>query len=106
MCYMCYMEARPRRSAKKNQVGVRELRQNLSVYLRRVEAGETLEVSERGRAVALLTPLPTSASPLDRLIAEGRATEAAGDLLDLGLPDGKVSRKLTKALEAIREDRT
>ena len=40
------------------QVGVRELRQNLSVYLRRVEAGETLEVTEHGHSVARLTPLP------------------------------------------------
>lgn len=106
VCCKCYMEAGARRQAKKNQIGVRELRQNLSVYLRRVEAGETLEVSERGRTVALLTPLPRSASPLERLIAEGRATEPAGDLLELGLPGGKATRKLTDALDAIREDRT
>ncbi|HXI18655.1 MAG TPA: type II toxin-antitoxin system prevent-host-death family antitoxin [Chloroflexota bacterium] len=42
-------------------VGVRELRQNLSVYLRRVEAGETLRVTDRGRPVALLGPLPGGA---------------------------------------------
>lgn len=100
------MEAGARRGAKKSQIGVRELRQNLSVYLRRVEAGETLEVSDRGRAVALLTPLPRSTSLLDRLIAEGRATAASGDLLELGLPTGRVTRKLTDALESIREDRT
>ncbi len=99
------MEAGARRSAKKNQVGIRDLRQNLSVYLRRVEAGETLEVSDRGKAVALLTPLPQSTSVLDRLIAEGRATAAVGDLLDLGLPAGKVSRSLTDALEADRKER-
>ncbi len=100
------MEAGARRGAKKSQIGVRELRQNLSVYLRRVEAGETLEVSDRGRAVALLTPLPRSTSLLDRLIAEGRATAESGDLLELGLPTGRVTRKLTDALESIREDRT
>jgi prevent-host-death family protein len=106
MCYKCYMEATPRRRKKGHQVGIRELRQNLSVYLRRVEAGETLEVSDRGRAVALLTPLPSSDSPLDRLVAEGRATAPAGDLLELGLPAGKVSRKLSEALEGVRSDRT
>lgn len=99
------MEVGARRGAPKNQVGIRELRQNLSVYLRRVEAGETLEVSDRGKTVALLTPLPASTSVLDRLIAEGRATAASGDLLDLGLPTGKVTRSLTNALEAVREDR-
>jgi prevent-host-death family protein len=39
------------------RVGVRELRQNLSVYLRRVRRGEKLEVTERGRPVAILQPL-------------------------------------------------
>ena len=36
------------------RVGVRELRQNLSVYLDRVKAGETLEVTEHGHPVARL----------------------------------------------------
>ena len=57
------------------RVGVRELRQNLSVYLRRVESGETLDVTEHGRLVARLAPAPET-STLDRLIAEGRATPA------------------------------
>src|SRR5919201_1885089 len=35
-----------------DRVGVRELRQNLSVYLRRVRRGEALEVTERVRRVA------------------------------------------------------
>jgi len=70
------------------RVGVRELRQNLSVYLRRVEAGETLEVTEHGRPVARLGPLPpTRMSVLERLVAEGRAVSGGGgNLADLGLP--------------------
>jgi prevent-host-death family protein len=55
-------------------VGVRELRQNLSVYLRRVEAGEALRVTDHGRPVALLTPLPPDDDPFADLIASGRAT--------------------------------
>ena len=62
------------------RVGVRELRQNLSVYLRRVKAGETLEVTEHGQPVARLEPTrPESMSILDRMIAEGRATPATYD---------------------------
>jgi prevent-host-death family protein len=69
------------------RVGVRELRQNLSVYLRRVEAGETLEVTEHGRPVAVLAPRrPDRASIVERLVAEGRAAPATGDLLELGPP--------------------
>lgn len=89
-----------------SRVGVRELRQNLSVYLRRVSAGETLEVTERGRAVAILAPLPELSSPLGRLIATGRVRAPVGDLLDLGAPaGGAVSRVLSEALEEEREER-
>jgi prevent-host-death family protein len=64
------------------RVGVRELRQNLSVYLDRVKEGEVLEVTEHGRVVALLTPLPRSTlTTLDRLVAEGRVTPGTGDLM-------------------------
>lgn len=38
-------------------VGIRELRQNLSKYLRLVKAGESLTVTERGRKVARVVPL-------------------------------------------------
>jgi prevent-host-death family protein len=69
------------------RVGVRELRQNLSVYLRRVESGETLDVTEHGRLVARLGPAPApEISALDRLIAEGRATAASRSVADLAQP--------------------
>ena len=56
-------------------VGVRHLRQNLSVYLARVKRGTTYSVTEHGRVVALLRPAPTD-DVIERLIAEGRATPA------------------------------
>jgi prevent-host-death family protein len=95
---MCYMRT-------ENQVGVRELRQNLSVYLRRIARGETLEVTDRGRAVAVLAPLPREESVLDRLIREGKATRAKGDLLALKRPRMSVSRRGSEALERERADR-
>ena len=55
----------------KSTVGIAELRQNLSKYLRRVERGERLLVTDRNRPVAELGPPPSSAR-LDELIAEGR----------------------------------
>jgi antitoxin (DNA-binding transcriptional repressor) of toxin-antitoxin stability system len=74
--------------ARKNrQVGVREIRQNLSVYLDRVKAGETLQVTEYGRVVAMLAPLPAERlSPLDRMVREGRAIPPKGSLKDLPPP--------------------
>lgn len=64
-------------------VGVRELRQNLSVYLDQVKQGASLTVTEHGRVVALLSPLTQALSPIERLIAEGRATPATRSLRDL-----------------------
>ena len=66
-------------------VGVRELRQRASELLRRVEAGETIEVTDRGRPVAVLAPLP-EAEPLERLRAAGDVVPSASSLDDLPKP--------------------
>ncbi|SOJ53623.1 Antitoxin VapB46 [Mycobacterium simulans] len=63
-------------------VGVRELRQRASELLRRVEAGETIEITDRGRPVALLSPMPQG-GPYEQMLASGeieRATLAWDDL--------------------------
>jgi len=66
-------------------VGVRELRQRASELLRLVAGGETIEVTDRGRPVAILAPIP-GGSPLEQLRASGEITEAAGDLDELPEP--------------------
>jgi prevent-host-death family protein len=67
-------------------VSVRDLRQHLSRYLRRVEKGEHLLVTERRRPVAMLGPLPEEMDVLDLMIAAGEATAPVADLLDLPVP--------------------
>ena len=67
------------------RVGVRELRQRASELLRLVERGETIEITDRGRPVALLGPIPEG-STLDRLRAAGDVESAAGDINDLPPP--------------------
>jgi prevent-host-death family protein len=67
------------------RIGVRELRQRASEWLRRVAQGESFEVTDRGRLVALLVPAPGE-NLLDRLTAQGRLSEPGRDLLDLGAP--------------------
>jgi prevent-host-death family protein len=88
-----------------DSVGVRELRQNLSVYLRRVASGEKLRVTERGRTVAALVPLRDEDSVVDRLVRQGRLIEATGDLLELGAPQGRVSTRASDALDELRRER-
>ena len=87
------------------RVGIRELRQNLSVYVRRIHRGERFEVTEHGRPVALLVPIAGSMSPLARLVAAGRARMPEGDLLDLPPLPGEPSTTASEAIIADREDR-
>lgn len=65
-------------------VGIRELRQRASELLRRVEDGESIEITDRGRPVAVLGPLPED--PVERLRASGDLQESGGDLVDLPQP--------------------
>lgn len=98
MCYiLCVMD----------QVGVRELRQNLSVYLRRVRRGEALEVTERGEPVAVLQPLRTSADAFARLAARKiPLRRGLGNLADLPPPAKlQLERPLGDVIDALREDR-
>jgi len=87
------------------------LRQNLSVYLERIKLGETLRVTERGKPVALLTPLNGEMSRLDALIAAGRARPGAGGRLEdiepyVLPPDPQRSATpVSDALEEQREER-
>jgi prevent-host-death family protein len=52
------------------RIGVRELRQHASRYLARVVGGETIEVTDRGRAVARLVPVRSD--PWADMVAAGR----------------------------------
>jgi prevent-host-death family protein len=84
-------------------IGVRQLRQRASEYLREVESGRTFEVMSRGRPVALLVPL-REAGHVERLVARGRIVPGAGDLLDLGppLPAGRGLPSPSAALRRAR----
>lgn len=86
------------------QISVRNLRQHASVWLRHVQAGESFEVTDRGRPVAVLAPLPQGGE-LERLIAVGRAQPATRDLLTIGppLPARPGIPCPTEVLEELRE---
>lgn len=85
-------------------VGVRELRQRASELLRLVEAGERIEVTDHGRPVGVLIPVPED--PRERMQASGELTAATAshrDLPDpLPLPAG--AEPPSRVLERLRED--
>ena len=71
-------------------IGVRELRQRASEYLRQVEAGRSVEITARGRPVALLVPL-RGTGHVERLVRRGRLVPPTGDVLALGPPPASPS---------------
>lgn len=85
--------------------GIRELRQRASELLRRVEAGETIEITDRGRPVAVLAPLPNQGA-IERLRATGDLEPADADLSDLAgpLPLGPGQEPPSRVLERLRRD--
>lgn len=86
-------------------VGVAELRQNLSRYLRRVEQGERLLVTDHNRPVAELGPPSSTGPALDRLIAEGRVTAPRRRTLPGPLRMDGDAYALSRALDEIRGER-
>lgn len=86
-------------------VGVRELRQNLSKYLRQVVEGETFRVTDHGQPVAALGPAPGEAGAVDRLVARGRLRPARLNLLDLGSPpELPATMPISVALSQLRSE--
>lgn len=86
-------------------VGVRELKAHLSHHLKRVRAGRRLVITERGRPIALINPLPgTNATDwAHALVDSGRARWAGGKPEGL-TPPVPIARGV-KVSDAVIEDR-
>lgn len=98
---MCYIEI-------VEKIGLRELRQNASPYLARVEAGETLGVTNNGRLVARLVPVGPAERSHEALIAGGVLVPASRprNLLDITpTPRQSQRRSLTEILDEMRDER-
>jgi prevent-host-death family protein len=92
-------------------VGSRELKTRLGSYLRRVQAGVTLVVTERGRPVAELRPISGGTGSLEDRLAELAAIGVVswkGTLVGLPAtprPLRTGANTISSALEEGREDR-
>jgi len=84
-------------------IGVRELQQHASAALRRVESGETVGVTDRGRLVAILAP-PSSATGAGALVASGRVLPARLPALHLP-PPVPAGRPTVEVLDELRGER-
>ncbi|MDQ2815752.1 MAG: type II toxin-antitoxin system prevent-host-death family antitoxin [Actinomycetota bacterium] len=91
-----------------DSVTVSELNRQTAKVLDRVKAGESIEISEYGRAVARILPaVPTTGAPLlDRLIAQGRAVPAVspGPIPPTPPRGADEGGSLSSALAEMRDD--
>jgi prevent-host-death family protein len=84
-------------------MGIRELRDTLTQVIRRVQAGETIEVTNDGEPVAVIVPYRRSR--LEQLIAEGKATPGRPFRPPKRLYVAKGPKTASEILEEGREDR-
>lgn len=82
-----------------SEVGIRALKQNASAVVAQAAAGEHVTITDRGRPVAQLTPIP--ASRVERLVAAGRARPAKHGIA--ALPAPRPGPVLSAALAAQRD---
>lgn len=75
--------------------GVKDLRSRLSRYVERAAAGELVVVTEHGRAVALLGPLPPGLQKLDAIRRQGRIRWSGGKPAGLPPKLRRVGRKVS-----------
>lgn len=83
-------------------IGVRELRQHASRWLARVEAGESFEITDRGRPIASLVPV--IGSDWDSLVASGAVVSANGRILDIDPLEAGDGPTLSRLLATDRDD--
>lgn len=57
-----------------SEVGIAQLRRDLKAWLARVQAGEDVIITDRGKPVARLSGVAT-ATALERLVAQGRVSQ-------------------------------
>lgn len=92
-------------------VGVRELKNRLSEYLRRVRSGEVVLVTDRGEVVAELAAPGRAAT--DSSVPPGLLALAKRNLVTIGAPGGgnlypalpRSRRRKRTAAELLREER-
>jgi prevent-host-death family protein len=93
------------RCSTMQQIGVRDLRQQASRYLKRVQAGEAFEVTDNGRPVARLVPVPSD--PWQALTDSGQVipAEVSGGLLDIQALEFGIDASAELAAMRALEDR-
>lgn len=85
-------------------VGLRALKLNMSAVVADVASGEVVTITNRGRPVAQLIPLPEG--HVEALVAARRARAPKRSLVDLGSPPNRArgERPLSSVLAEMRDE--
>ncbi len=90
------------------EVSIRELRNNLTSYIRRSEQGERVTVTRRGKPVATIEPIAKPESDVDaalwKMVREGKASWSGGKP-EFAEPRIRLKGKGPTLSEMIIEDR-
>lgn len=87
------------------QIGIRELRQHASVWVAKVKAGATVQITDRGRPVARLVPVNSADQDRDALAAAGLLIPAPSPRTPFDVGDLLHGQPLTPILDEQRSDR-
>jgi prevent-host-death family protein len=83
-------------------IGVRELRQHASRYLKEVAAGGSIEITDRGHPVARLVPI--TSDPWEDLISAGEVVRAARPMKIDDLKPAAYTHSASETLNRLRSD--
>jgi prevent-host-death family protein len=90
-------------------VGARELKTRLGKYLKAVQLGSTITITERGVPVARLSPLPAHTKDiegvLDALESQGLVSRGTGEALSQGRAIKLRGEPIDRTISRERDDR-
>ena len=91
-----------------HSVGLRELRHDTGAIMARVQQGETIDVTQRGRLIARITPVPAPepSQILERLHNAGRLRPAVRPGYRPSSRDGDGTDRLADALASLRAEQS
>ncbi len=88
--------------AANERIGIRELRQHASRWVRRAQEGHRIEITNHGRLVAVLAPVSRDDDPLTAMEQAGRVVRAV-DGWDSAPERQTADRSSTDALQDLRD---
>jgi prevent-host-death family protein len=86
-------------------IGIRQLRQNASVWIARAKAGATIQITDRGQPVARLVPLTPTEQARNKLIAQGQLIPAPVPRVPFSTAHLIEGHSLSAVLDEQRADR-